>query len=88
MYEDLFNTLKVYSVELVTMGGRVHPYVGAAVALLVTVGLIFLGFKAKSQKWEDVRDKAGRAVGKDTGKDQQAAGDVLKQSDDFFGDKK
>ena len=84
MYEKLLEQIQSHGMELVTMGGKVSPYVGAGIAVLLTVVLIFLGFKVKKRKWEDAKKKAGETIGDQTADDQQTTDSVHSDVDDFF----
>jgi hypothetical protein len=87
MYENLYAWLQLHGMEFITMGGSIHPYVGAAVGLIVTIGLIYLGIMAAKERWQKQKKEAGDAV-KDVGKDQNASDNTQDKADDFFGDKK
>jgi len=87
VYAKIYETLQLYGAQLITLGGRIHPYVGGAVGVLLLFGLIWLGWKVKKRAWEHEKDQSGSNVGGEVGQDQNTTKPVLDQGDDFFGDK-
>lgn len=82
-YQKLSDTIIENGTQLVTLGGKIHPYAGAAVALLIVIASIWLGFKVKSQVWQKLKQKSGELLA-GTGSDQAAADKTQKTGDDFL----
>ena len=86
MWQEIQETIFQYGVELITMGGNIHPAVGAGIAVVLGILSIYLGFKVKKVKWEESKKKAGEKLGKELGGDQKSADDVQEGIDDFLDD--
>ena len=86
IFTTIQQSLEKYGAQLVTMFGSINPYLGAGVGLLLLVGLIYLGFRAKKWAWEDAKNQSGSTVGGEVGNDQNTTKPVLDSGDDFFGD--
>lgn len=82
-YSAILNSLSTNAVKLISLGGTINPYVGAVVALLITVALFWLNSKAKDQAHQSDVKQSGESISS-TGKDQATADSVLESSDDFF----
>lgn len=70
-------------IQLITLGGSIHPYLGGLVALLGVVGIAWLGIKMGKQKWKETKKKAGEVVA-DVGGDQDHAKKVQDGVDSFL----
>jgi len=86
IYQELLNQIQENGVQLVTLGGQISPWVGAGIAALLAIVLIFLGIKVKKYKWKERKKKAGETIGEQTANDQQTTDSVQDNVDDFFED--
>ena len=84
-YEAIRNMLSENAMKLITMGGKIHPYGGAIIALLLGIGMIWLGIKVSKQMWAKRKKKAGEVIA-NTGKEQQSAKKTQDGIDDFLDD--
>lgn len=84
MWQTISESLSTYSVKLIAMAGSINPYVGAAVALLIGILLIYAGFKAKAEKWMGDKEKSGEQISKGTSDSQNTAKGVNDKGDDFL----
>lgn len=74
-FEALKNSLGENLISLITWGGSINPYLGAAIALAGTIALIYLGYKAGKQAFQKLKKRAGETIS-DTGKEQDVADEV------------
>ena len=88
MWETLFNFLQSNGMTLVTLGGKINPVLGAILASILTVVLLFLGYKAKKEMWDNAIHNSGENIGTTTGENQNTADDVLHGTDDWLDGKK
>jgi hypothetical protein len=84
IYAKIQEQLMLYGSQLITLGGNISPYVGAAIALVLGALLIYLGFKVKARAWEQDKKDAGEVIGGEVGNDQNTTKPVLDQGDDFL----
>lgn len=82
-YETIQRTLGENATELITMGNSIHPALGGAIALLMVGAFIWLGIRAKKQKWSIRKKKAGEAIS-GTGQEQGIAKGSQKDIDSFL----
>ena len=87
-FGKLLEIVQTKAADLITLGGKIHPYVGVVVAVFLGGLMIYLGFKAKAQRWEQEKKNAGEKISTEVGKDQQTTEQVLDQADKFFEEKK
>ena len=88
VFAKIQEQLMLHGAALITLGGKINPWVGGALALIIGGLLIYLGFKVKAGAWEQDKKDSGEQVGEQVGQDQNTTKPVLDQGDDFFGDKK
>jgi len=81
---NLSNILTTKAVDLITLGGKIHPYAGAAVALIIVGLLVWLAIKAGKQIWAKKKKEAGEAIS-NTGKEQGIAKKTQDGVDNFLG---
>jgi len=84
LYEKIVETLQTNGIELITMGGSISPYLGAGVAAVLAILLVYLGFKIKKRNWKDEQRKAGEKIQTQTSKDQKTSKDVNDGIDGFL----
>jgi len=84
MGEAFSEIIKEHGVDIVTFGGNIHPYLGAALAVLLSIALAYLGIRAKNNKLRKDMAKAAKDVQKQTSKDQDTANSVNNEVDNFL----
>lgn len=84
MWETILQSLQTNGLSLITMGGKIHPYLGAAVALILSILLIYLAIKAKAEKWENEKKKSGEVISDGTSNSQDTSKKVGDAGDDFL----
>jgi hypothetical protein len=86
MKEEIQKSILENATELITMGGKISPMVGGAVALLIALALAYFGFKAKKENSEKDRITAGQDNAGASG-DQKTNSTVDDKIEDFLKDK-
>lgn len=88
MWETLFNFLQSNGMALVTLGGKINPALGAIAGSILMVILLFLGYKAKKEMWDNAIHNSGENIGTTTEENQHTADDVLDGTNDWLDGKK
>jgi hypothetical protein len=84
MYESILQSLKLYSVQIISMFGAINPYLGAGATAVFALLIAWYTLKAKKEKKEDQNQRSDETIGNQTGKDQGTVDKVENRMDDFL----
>jgi len=84
MWQAILNSVQSNGLSLITMGGKISPYLGAVIALAIGIFLIYAMNRAKKEKFQDDKKQGGEVISDETSKSQDTAKKVGDAGDDFL----
>jgi len=88
MWQSMYNALINHGVDIITMGGKINPYIGLVISVILGIILVFVGFKFKNENWNSKVDASGSTIGTETNHNQDTTDEVLDGTDDWLDGKK
>lgn len=85
-YTSIQQSIATYGPQIITMFGKVNPYFGAAIAVLIVAGLGYLAYKAKVGNWQNDENQSGSTTNTEVGNDQNTTTSVLDSGGGFLGE--